>query len=180
MPVSEEIYQQIALHDPEGRWELHCGKLRKKPDMSFEHNRLEARLFGWLFIQLDETQFEVRAFGRVRTISESYYIPDVYVVPAEAVREHRGDRSLEAYDIPLPLVIEIWSPSTGDYDVETKLVEYQRRGDLEIWRVHPYDRTITAWVRQPDGTYVETLHTSGVVRPAALPEVAIDLVALFA
>jgi len=32
----------------------------------------------------------------------------------------------------------------------------------------------------PDGTYSETLHTSGSVAPSSLPEVLIDLAALFA
>ena len=61
-----------------------------------------------------------------------------------------------------------------------KLREYQRRGDLEIWRIHPYEHTLTAWRRQPDGSYAESLHTSGTVSPNALPGVTIDLDALFA
>ena len=60
---------------------------------------------------------------------------------------------LEVYDQPLPLVVEVWSRSTGDYDVEEKLAVYQQRGDLEIWRIHPYERTLTAWRRLPDGSY---------------------------
>jgi len=88
--------------------------------------------------------------------------------------------TLEYYEGPLPLVVEIWSPSTGDYDVDAKLPQYQQRGDLEIWRLHPYERTLTTWVRQPDGRYVKVVHTGGVVRPGALPNVAIDLEALFA
>ena len=66
-----------------------------------------------------------------------------------------------------------------DYDVERKLPEYRARGDLEIWRIHPYDRTLTAWRRQPDGSYVESVYRDGVVRPEWLPNVTIDLDALF-
>jgi Uma2 family endonuclease len=76
-------------------------------------------------------------------------------------------------------VVEVWSPSTGDYDVDAKLPVYQQRGDLEIWRIHPYERTLTAWRRQPNGSYQETIHREGVVKPAALPGVAIDLGPLF-
>ena len=79
----------------------------------------------------------------------------------------------------MPLVAEVWSEPVGDYDVEEKLREYQRRGDLEIWRIHPHERTLTAWRRQPDGTYLETLHRGGAVQPAALPGVAIELERLF-
>ncbi len=42
-----------------------------------------------------------------------------------------------------------------------------------------YERTLTAEVRQPDGRRVETVHRGGVVRPAFLPGVAIDLDARF-
>jgi Uma2 family endonuclease len=93
---------------------------------------------------------------------------------------HRGRSDLlEAYEAPLPLVVEVWSPSTGEYDVDSKLPEYQRRGDLEIWRLQPYERTLTAWRRQPDGTYAETVCTGDTIRPIGLPGVAIDLDTLF-
>jgi Uma2 family endonuclease len=180
MPVSEQAFRKLALEEP-NVWELHCGTPRQKPAMSWEHNYLGAALHRELVLQLDPHVFQVRSnIGHVRRSAAHYYIPDVYVVPAEVVRQHRGGRELEVYTSPLPLVVEIWSPSTGDYDVEEKLPEYQRRGDLEIWRLHPYEHTLTAWRRQPDGSYTETLYTGGVVRPVALPGVAIDLDALFA
>jgi hypothetical protein len=70
--------------------------------------------------------------------------------------------------------VEIWSRSTGTFDVNAKIPIYQERGDLQIWRVHPYERTLTAWRRQPDGTYEEHLYREGIVRPVSLPNVAID------
>jgi Uma2 family endonuclease len=104
----------------------------------------------------------------------------VAVVPRRLERQLLAVPStFEVYDEPLPLVVEIRSPSTGDYDVEEKLAEYRRRGDLEVWRLHPYERTLTAWRRQPDGSYAETLYRGGIVRPQSLPGVSIDLDALF-
>jgi Uma2 family endonuclease len=79
----------------------------------------------------------------------------------------------------MPFVAEVWSPSTGRYDVDTKLPAYQRRGDREIWRLHPYERTLSVWQRQPDGSYREFIHHGGLVPVASLPGVAIDLDALF-
>jgi len=180
MPVSEQTFLQVALEDP-NQWELHCGHLVRKPGMTAEHNYVAWQLAFSLGQQLDGQQFTVRlGMGHVRRTSESYYIPDVFVIPIELFRALRGRRNaLEAYDAPLPLVIEVWSPSTGDYDVDSKLPEYQSRGDLEIWRVHPFDRTVTAWRRQPNGTYVESHHVGGILRPVALPGVAIDLDTLF-
>lgn len=179
MSVSEKTYRQVALEDREGLWELHCGRLVQKPGMSYEHGYLTTRLLRLLFSQIDEQTYDLRSnSGRVRT-SGSYYIPDVFVIPTEVFKPHRGERGLEFYDTPLPLVVEVWSPSTGDYDVNVKLREYQRRGDAEIWLIHPYDRTLTAWRRQTDGSYTETSHRAGVIEPVALPNVRIDLDTFF-
>ncbi len=30
MPMSEAIYERVALEDPEGLWELACGRLPRK------------------------------------------------------------------------------------------------------------------------------------------------------
>jgi Uma2 family endonuclease len=180
MPVSEKTYLRVALEDP-GQWELHCGHLRRKPGMTAEHNEVAYELGLRLGTQLDRSRYHVRvSMGHVRRSSESYYIPDVFVIPNELFQRARGrPNSLETYTAPLPLVIEVWSPSTGDYDVDSKLPEYQARGDLEIWRVHPFDRTLTAWRRQADGSYSMSEYAGGVVQPVPLPGVATDLDNLF-
>jgi Uma2 family endonuclease len=177
MPVSERTFEQVVREDPDGRWELHCGLLVRKPAMTFDHNRIAVWLAHLLLGQLDRSMFDVRTnAGHVYYSAEQYYVPDVYVIPLALAEGLRGrpDR-LEMYREPLPLVVEVWSPSTGDYDVDKKLPEYRRHGDPEIWRIHPYDRALTAWVRQADGSYTETVYRHGVVRPAALAGVAIDL-----
>jgi Uma2 family endonuclease len=92
--------------------------------------------------------------------------------------EGRSD-ILESYDEALPLVVEVWSPSTGSYDIDAKLPAYQTRGDQEIWRVHPFERTVTVWRRQPDGTYQKTVHVEGSITVASLPGVTIELAELF-
>jgi Uma2 family endonuclease len=176
MPVSEKTFRQVALEDPEGHWELFCGELRRKPPMTMEHNNVADELHYTLRQQLDRNQFRVRSnIGHVRISAEQYYIPDVFVVPVELQAPLRGRQILESYEAPLPLVVEIWSRSTGDQDLRTKIREYQRRGHLEIWRVHPYERTLTAWLRQPDGSYTEAFYQGGAVQPWALPGVTIDL-----
>lgn len=180
MTVSEAAFRKLALEDLDAQWELDCGSLRRKPGMTAQHNRTMTRLVGFLFQQLDQTEFDVRCnSGHLRRSAERYYIPDVAVIPVALVLPQLDQRTLEVYEDPLPLVVEVWSPSTGDYDVESKLFEYQRRGDLEIWRLHPYERTVVAWRRQADGSYTETTYTSGTISPVALPSVGIDLDALF-
>lgn len=180
--VDEAAYLRLALEEPQRQWELHRGRLREKPRMSAEHNDLMFQLGFRLQLQLDPTAFRLRVNGgRLRRPAATAYIPDVAVIPAALEQTQRGRRgSLETYDAPLSLVIEIWSPSTGAYDAGEKLLEYQARGDEEIWYLHPSDRTLTIWRRQPDGSYQRTDHTGGIVRPHSLPGVAIDLDALFA
>ena len=179
--VSKEAYLRLALDDPDHHCELHHRRLREKPGMSVDHSDVMFELGVQIRLQLNRQQFRVRAnSARLHRPSLSYYIPDLLVVPADLERAQRGrPGTLETYDPPLPLVVEVWSPSTGGYDVDSKLPEYQRRGDQEIWRIHPYERTLRAWRRQPDGTYAETLFQGGTIEPVALPGVSINIDALF-
>ena len=183
--VTYEEYEELALRELDQFWELHCGQLRRKPEeiMTTAHNRIQYRLGTLLVRQLDEAMYEVRINNaRARRRSQFAYIPDLIVVPVPLVRRNIAERPtrLEAYEEPLPLVVEVWSPSTGGYDVNEKLPEYQRRGDLEIWRIHPVQRSVTVWRRQADGSYTETVHTTGMVELSGLPGVVIEIERLFA
>ena len=181
MPVSAETYEQLALEDGDVKWELVCGRLREKPGMTAQHYSVMRTLARALVLQLG-TEFQVaQESGRLRISTGTYYVPDVCVIPIEYVQKARRERTmrLEVYEESMPLVVEVWSPSTGTYDVDAKLKEYQLRGDHEIWRIHPYEHTLTARRRQSDGTYAETRYTGGTVQPAMLPGVAIDLQSLF-
>jgi Uma2 family endonuclease len=177
--ISEEAYQRFVLSGVEGSWELHDGRLVEKPAMTFRHGQIPMLLGHFLISQLNRAQFQVVSELRVRRSSATVFVPDLMVVPAAYSEEIRDRPVLAIFSDPLPLVVEVWSPSTGDYDVDAKLPVYQQRGDLEIWLIHPYERTLTSWRRQPDGSYQETIHRDGVVKPAALPGVAIDLGTLF-
>lgn len=72
------------------------------------------------------------------------------------------------------------SPSTGEYDDDGKLPGYRSLSDLEIWRLHRFERTLTVWRRRPDGSYDKAVNGVGTVRPVALSGVTKDLDALFA
>jgi Uma2 family endonuclease len=178
--ITEEAYQRLVLSDPERKWELYDGQLREKPGMSWGHNRIVAKLNHLLWSQLDERQFVVFFEGRVRRSVGNIFLPDLAVIPAHLEQEI-GDRPgvLAIVSQPLPLVVEVWSSSTGEYDVDMKIPEYQRRGDLEIWRIHPYEKTLTTWRRLPGGTYDVAVYHEGVVAPIALPGVTVPLAELF-
>jgi Uma2 family endonuclease len=179
--LTEAEYREFALGDPQGQWELLHGELREKPRMSVEHGGAMVSLVKQLMQQLDLGVHTLRInHARLRRSADTYYVPDIAVIPTTLEQALLArPKSLDAYAEPLPLVIEIWSPSTGDYDVTAKLPDYQRRGDQEIWYVHPYERTLKVWSRNSDGSYAESTHYGGVVRPRSLPGVAIDLDALF-
>ena len=179
--VSEKAYRRLAVADPHGRLELHHGQLREKPDVTSAHGGIIDDLAAMLYAQIDRNDFRLRFnHARLRRSADSYYVPDIAVIPAAVERAlRRTPRALDAYPDPLPLVIEIWSPSTGDYDIQEKQGEYQARGDFEIWYIHPYERMLTRWLRQPDGTYAESVHRAGIIYPLAMPHVAIDLDELF-
>ena len=180
MVVSAKTFEQLVLEDSDRTWELHHGRLVEKPSMTWEHNIAAHNLIAELNSQLDRRVYHVAGnIGHVSRPEESYFVPDVYVIPREMQRRLRRHGRIETYPEPLPLVVEIWSPSTGGYDVESKLPEYQQRGDLEIWRIHPYERTLTAWRKQPDGSYTETMFTEGDIETVALPGVQIDMASLF-
>jgi Uma2 family endonuclease len=183
MVVSANTYEQLSLEDPHGKWELACGRLRKKPDMTQAHTWVTWRLNGMLVPQLDTREYIVdTGQTRLGVSTGSYYVPDLCVIPMALQPSPIDWRDPHLYVIrvPLPLVVEAWSPSTGEYDLGTKVKEYQLRGDSEIWIPHAYERTLTTWRRQPDGTYVETLYREGTIPLVALPGVRIDVEALFA
>lgn len=181
MPVSAATYERVALEDPEGKWELVCGHLRRKPLMTTEHAMIPRRLQYSLFEQLEKGTFIVDTnAARLRISTGSYYVPDLAVIPRAMVeRLLARPGTFEVYDDPVPFVMEVWSPSTGDYDVAGKLPEYRLRGDAVIWFPHPYERTLRAWERQPDGGYRESTHRTGLMPIPSLPAVVIDLDALF-
>ena len=179
--VSAEEYERIALAEPGRRLELHGGRLVEKPPMSVGHDWAQSKLVAQLLAQLDPNDYWVQFAARAKLDDAHFYIPDVCVVPIAFVDPDSTQwHNLNVYSQPLPLVVEIWSPSTGDYDIDPKLPEYQRRGDQEIWRLHPFDRTLITWRRERDGTYFGTTVHGGRISPIALPNVVIDLDALFA
>jgi len=177
MAVSFDTYERVALEDSDSLWELVCGRLREKAPMTQAHNSLASRLVGQLARQLHEDDFEVRMNAPALHVREgTYLIPDVAVVP------HLGltaDKGLESYRDPLPFVVEVWSPSTGERDIATKIPEYRHRGDRVIWRIHTRDRSVTSWQRQPDGSYLEAEHRNGLVPVSSFPGVAVSIDRLF-
>ncbi len=175
--ISEQEYRELALSDSDRLWELWDGVLVEKPLMSMKHDDVAFHLGYLLQSQLDRSVYRVNVNGsKTRRSSRNYCIPDVVVIPAAFVLPFANDpQTFNAFAEPLPLVVEIWFPTTGDYDIAAKLPGYRERGDTEIWFIHPYERTLTAWRRQPDGSYTEDLIRGGSISAVSLPGVVISI-----
>ena len=182
MTISEREYRNLARHDPDRAWELWDGMLVEKPPMSRRHDDVAFFLGHMLQSQLDRAEFRVNVNGgKTRYTERNYFEPDVIVIPAVLVQPFADDPYMfNAYAEPLPLVAEIWLPSTGDYDIAAKIPLYRQRGDREILFLHPYERILTAWRHQLDGSYAEQTYRGGIVPIVSLPGVTIDFDALLA
>jgi Uma2 family endonuclease len=180
MPLTKDASTAL-LEQTDGRSELYDGELREKPPMSVGHNEAVWSLLQQLIPQLSRDDFEVRTnAGHLAIYGGNSYIPDVMILPKQVIAGLGDRRSFERYDDPMPFVVEVSSPSTGTYDIDRKISGYIARGDLEIWRIHPFDRVVTIWRRQEDGSYVESALHGGTIHLHALPDVTIDLDALWA
>ena len=177
--MTEQEYETFVQSHPDGQWELHDGVLVEKPGMTWRHLDFAFELGHVLRNQLDRDEYRVFVEGRARRPTDTVFIPDVMIVPIAYGAQFVDSTRLAIFSDPLPLVVEVWSPSTGSYDIETKIPVYRQRGDADIWNIHPFDQTLGRSVRQPDGSYVESVHRGGVVTLAALPWVEVDLDRLF-
>jgi len=180
MAVARESILAL-LEETDGRSELYDGELREKPPMSVDHNQSVWELLRQLLPQLPPSIYQLRSNGgHLAVPGTNSFVPDLFVLPVETLaRMTPEQRRFERYADPMPFVVEIWSPSTGSYAVDRKIPGYQVRGDLEIWRIRPFDRTVQIWRRQAKGGYAESLHLEGIVTLHALPQVRIDLEPLF-
>jgi Putative restriction endonuclease len=182
VPISEATYRRVALEDPDGNWELHGGRLRPRSSGTFGHNKVVSSLGFAVLDQLPRDRYDARMnAGRLRRSASDIYVPDFMVIPIELTRSY-FDRphDLEVYDAPVALVAEVCDAAIAEDAADDKLPGYRERGDREIWRLHPFERTLIVWRRQPGGNYEETTCLGGMVGIASLPGVTIDLDALFA
>lgn len=181
MTVSEAAYQRLVMQDRDHTWELVCGQLLRKPLMTMEHNYVPRRLARRFIFQLSEDAYVVSETAKLRTPSGSYRNPDLAVIPIEYVERFRlQPGSFEVFDDAVPFVLEVWSESTGDYDVSRKLSEYQERGDAELWYAHPYAHTLAIYRRRLDGSYDQWQHSGGPTDIPSLGGIVINVDELWA
>ncbi len=176
--MASAIYERMAADAAWKLTELHDGIPREKPVMSQAHGGVMMALTRALLLGADERIHRLRTnHAKLAAPGGSYFIPDLVVLPLPAATA--SPDAADLYHDPALLVIEIRSPSTGGFDLETKIPAYMLRGDAEIWLVQPERGEVIRWIRSPDGTYGQSRIGAGALGPAALPGVAIDLDRLF-
>lgn len=95
--------------------------------------------------------------------------PDVLIVCDLNKLDERGMRGAPDW------IAEVLSPTTASHDQIVKLPIYERAGVLEVWLIHPIDRTVTIY-RLENERYGRPviLELKGRTAMSAIPGVGID------
>lgn len=132
--VSFEEYIDICARTNE-RYELVRGELVKMNPPTWQHNRIAKFLEKILDAEIEKAGYPWEAFRETgqRTEEDSSRLPDVTVVPVEAIAQFMNQTAV--LTVPAPLVVEIVSPSSVSEDYNAKRREYQALGIPEFWIV---------------------------------------------
>jgi len=107
----------------------------------------------------------------------TYISPDIMYFTAE--RFASINRQAQIRTIP-DLVVEVLSPSTEDYDRQTKLRTYAGLGVPHYWIADSRTHVVAENVLQPNGRYQErVIGPDGIFLPALFPDLEIDLARTF-
>ena len=173
-------YSDYLTWSDEERDELIDGVayVKEPPAPSRSHQEVVGELFLQIRLALEGkpyrtyvAPFDVRlpksgeADDRIDTVVQ----PDVLVVGGLEKLDERGMRGAPDW------IAEVLSPSTASHDHVLKVPVYERAGVLEVWLVHPIDRTLTLY-RLKNGSYGRpiVLELKGRTAIAAIPGVTID------
>ena len=170
-------YEDLLETPPDGRrYEIIGGQFVVSASPILKHQRVSGRLFDLLL------DLERAGLGQV------YAAPtDVRLFPHEIVvldlvfitTARLGILTEALIDGAPDLVIEILSPSTSELDRGKKAALYAAAGVPEYWLVNPERRTILPQTLV-DRAYEPIPMSEGVVRSVVLPQLVVDVAALFA
>jgi Uma2 family endonuclease len=170
----------LEWEDEPGRWELFNGEAVMLASAAPNHQRISRRLCDQFDAFLEGRDCEifpaidVRLFPDDDETDDVLYVPDLTLVCDKDALDNR------AYKGPPPLVVEILSPSTSNYDQWVKLANYQLAGVKEYWIVDPETRQMQVCLLR-DGKYVSTYYTAeDTVAVSVLPGCIIRLAEVFA
>ncbi|WGX96466.1 Uma2 family endonuclease [Nocardioides sp. L-11A] len=135
------------------RYELIDGVLTEMAGCSEEHQDVVVHLIALLF-RLRPTTMKVLTAPFDIIDDHTAVQPDVVVIPKGPPTDH-------GYVEGAPLlVVEVLSPSTALYDLNTKFKRYERAGVASYWAIDPVKLRLIAWELR-DGAYVEVADVTG-------------------
>ncbi|WP_410658089.1 Uma2 family endonuclease [Amycolatopsis sp. lyj-112] len=159
----------LTVRDLEGlpedgrRYELVDGTLIVSPAPGRRHQKIGLALYG-ILEEACPPQFDVLAAPFAVHIGDSVELqPDVLV---------GWEQDFTEKDLPEPpvLAVEVLSPSTALYDLNTKKAIYQRVGVPYYWVIDPDGPELTVFELDAGGEYRQVLKAAGdepceLVRP---------------
>jgi Uma2 family endonuclease len=174
--LTADEFFQLAPPETE-RWELLEGVVAVSPRPTLWHQELAARLFEALRALQRAGVGRVWMEVAVTLDDQNVLVPDLVFVRAE-----RGDIVQPHAIVGAPdLVVEVLSPSTERRDQQEKSRIYARAGVPTLWIVDPDDDRVDVYrLRHRVYGKPTTLRPPGVLRHDDLPELEVDLGALFA
>ena len=140
------------LCDEGRRYELIDGVLIEMPAPARPHQRVVMHLSA-LLLGLEPPQMEVLPAPFDILSDNTAVQPDVVVIAKVPIPEH-------GYIEGALLVVEVLSPSTALYDLNTKFKLYERAGVASYWVIDPVKLRMIAWELR-DGAYVEVADVTG-------------------
>ena len=143
-------------HTPDDgfRYELIDGVLIVSPHPTVSHQEVLAELAVQLRHACPPGLFAVPAPG-VRMSADTELVPDIGVIPRDQLTGRRVTRT------PV-LVVEIESPSTALFDLNTKKAVYERFSITSYWVVIPdVDQPELIAFELRDGRYEQVAHVTG-------------------
>ena len=180
------ITYEDSLAMPENRLEeIVHGESRMMPPASQRHIDLIEELADILKSQLDPREYRVTSSGAGLGIERSpltYRIPDLMVFRQEARRQDRArNAGNDPYIWTAPdLLVECLSPSNRKGAVQELLTDYAQIAVPEVWLLDPALPQFASY-RYRSGALQESQKiTHGRVTPLLLPNVTVDLAALWA
>ena len=171
--TADEYYRmaEVGLLAPDARVELIEGVIIDMAPIGNDHNSVVSQLTH-LFVHAVGDRGVVRVQSSLRISEWSVPEPDLAILAASPDFYRKAGPTLAE----MLLIVEV-SDSTLAYDRDVKMPLYARHGIPETWIVDLQHNELRVYRKPQDGQYLDQHVTSapGIVEPAALAGVAVDL-----
>lgn len=172
--------EDMLTFDREHRFEWIDGRLKEKPPMGAEANRVAT-----ILIRLLDAYATASHLGFVFCFESGYKIfasdpkktrkPDISFIARGRLPNDRPPRG--HVTIPPDLEVEVVSPNDLAEEIDARVADYLAAGVKRIWIIYPATRS--AWILRQDGTAVRLTETQELPGEDVLPGFSCPLRTLF-